>query len=452
MYWDINGATAGSGGAYPSGTWSTTATNWTLDATGASMTTVWSNGNSAVFSAGTDQTGTAKTFIVTASSGILVSNITQQQGLVRLSGAALTPVGTSMNITATNNNANDYDLRIDQTIADSGYGTTVTKNGPGVLLLESASSFTGGFTLNGGTVGMETGGSVFGTGTLTLQSGNIEKSWGSSSSASQTVTNAVNVTGTVNAAVVQGNAGNLVFSGPITGNGFLAVSNVNLGGGLTIQNSSVVIAGDVSSFNGTFYHNTVSSGNGNAMRFGSGSGAIVVNASNAKFMTAGSTSYNSPVALADANYGTFRMGELSGSGGHIRAAWNTSGNTTFEIGALNTSTTFAGNIDDNINGAGGRANVTKVGTGTLTLSGPCSYTGLTTISNGVLQINAAFLSTNNAVVIASPGVLGLSYSGVDQVKSLTIDGATMPNGTYGASGSGAANIDNAHFAGFIREV
>ena len=195
MYWDTNGATAGSGGTAPAGTWSTTATNWTLDSTGSSATTGWTNGNSAVFSAGTDQTDNTKKFIVTVSGSVIVNNITNKNGEVRITGAALTPSGTTLTINTINNNANDYDLRIDSVIADSGSGTTVTKNGPGVLLLESASAFTGGFTLNGGSAGMETGGSVFGYGTLTLNSGNIEKSWGSSSSTTQTLTNAVNVTG-----------------------------------------------------------------------------------------------------------------------------------------------------------------------------------------------------------------------------------------------------------------
>src|SRR6516225_8529543 len=57
LYWDTNGVTAGAGGATPSGTWDTTTTNWTIDSTGASAGTTWTDGNTATFSAGTDATG-----------------------------------------------------------------------------------------------------------------------------------------------------------------------------------------------------------------------------------------------------------------------------------------------------------------------------------------------------------------------------------------------------------
>src|SRR5437870_13217460 len=57
-YWDINGATAGAGGATPSGTWDTgTTANWTTDSTGSSAATTWASANTAIFSAGTDATG-----------------------------------------------------------------------------------------------------------------------------------------------------------------------------------------------------------------------------------------------------------------------------------------------------------------------------------------------------------------------------------------------------------
>src|ERR1035438_1385954 len=42
LYWDINGATAGAGGATPSGSWE--APNWSTDPTGASATGNWVEG------------------------------------------------------------------------------------------------------------------------------------------------------------------------------------------------------------------------------------------------------------------------------------------------------------------------------------------------------------------------------------------------------------------------
>ena len=55
-YWDINGTTAGSGQGIANGTWNTTGTLWTTDATGSSSATTFATGDTAVFSAGTDAT------------------------------------------------------------------------------------------------------------------------------------------------------------------------------------------------------------------------------------------------------------------------------------------------------------------------------------------------------------------------------------------------------------
>ena len=70
----------------------------------------------------------------------------------------------------------------------------------------------------------------------------------------------------------------------------------------------------------------------------------------------------------------------------------------FEVGALNTSTTFSGNIVNNYAGnaqtgnsdaaANNLVGLTKVGTGTLTLSGANTATGPVIISAGALQLGA----------------------------------------------------------------
>ena len=54
LYWDTNGATAGSGNA--GGTWDA-GTNWTTDSGGAIAPVGWTDGNAVIFSAGTDGTG-----------------------------------------------------------------------------------------------------------------------------------------------------------------------------------------------------------------------------------------------------------------------------------------------------------------------------------------------------------------------------------------------------------
>jgi T5SS/PEP-CTERM-associated repeat protein/autotransporter-associated beta strand protein len=91
-------------------------------------------------------------------------------------------------------------------------------------------------------------------------------------------------------------------------------------------------------------------------------------------------------------------------------------------------------VTSNISGGGG---LTKIGAGTLTLTGANAYNGDTRISNGALSISAAYLD-NFADVYLSPSVtFGLNYSGTDAIDSLFIDGVSQALGTYGAIGSGA---------------
>jgi len=83
------------------------------------------------------------------------------------------------------------------------------------------------------------------------------------------------------------------------------------------------------------------------------------------------------------------------------------------IGSLNTSTTFGGAIIDAVG-------ITKVGTATLTLTGANTYTGGTTVSNGVLLITTTAATLGNYTVAngATLGVTNVS-SGSALVSNLT---------------------------------
>ncbi len=96
------------------------------------------------------------------------------------------------------------------------------------------------------------------------------------------------------------------------------------------------------------------------------------------------------------------LGSLSGSGTVYLGA------RTFALGSNNSSTTFAGVIQD----SGGRSqntggSLSKVGTGTLTLAGMNLYTGGTTISAGVLRVvNPDGSATGSGSVHVDGGTLG----------------------------------------------
>src|SRR5262245_10437281 len=86
-YWDINGDTAGAGGATPAGTWNAANTFWSSDSTGLSATSAWTAGDKAIFSAGNDASGA---FTVTVSGAQDASGgVTIEEGTISFSGSAV---------------------------------------------------------------------------------------------------------------------------------------------------------------------------------------------------------------------------------------------------------------------------------------------------------------------------------------------------------------------------
>jgi autotransporter-associated beta strand protein len=90
---------------------------------------------------------------------------------------------------------------------------------------------------------------------------------------------------------------------------------------------------------------------------------------------------------------TIPIGELSSTLGTGTAALrNNTANTTatYQIGALGTSTTFGGSFIDGGDNNSGVTSVSKVGSGTLTLTGAGnSFRGALSVGGGVLQVNNA---------------------------------------------------------------
>ena len=145
---------------------------------------------------------------------------------------------------------------------------------------------------------------------------------------------------------------------------------------------------------------------------------------------------------------TFSLGSLSGSGcisGHANNG--SSAVSTLSVGLLNTSTLFSGAIVNNAlndaitgNPDGAQNNVlalTKVGTGTLTLSGANTYTGNTTISAGTLALSGSGSIANTPNIIIAGGA-NFDVSGLSSTFALG-SGQTLTN----ISGTGiiAGNVN-----------
>ncbi|MEO5913722.1 MAG: autotransporter-associated beta strand repeat-containing protein [Luteolibacter sp.] len=273
----------------------------------------------------------------------------------------------------------------------SGSGS-VTKTGAGTMTLSSAaSSFSGGTTVTTGTLSANSTG---------LSGGPIAVATGAT----------LSLTGGINASTVTG-AGAIISPG---GNSF---------------------NGDFSGFTGTYTHNT--------------NGASTV------FNTATSTSKNAAyniAAVQGASQGmiaggngdyTLEIGAFSGVATSLFRGGNVAtGTTTLKIGNLNTDTLFEGAIN---NGVTKIIALTKVGTGKLTLTGGTNtYSGDTLVSAGTLAVGGTAIKDTNKLIIAGGKV---EPTGTEVVDTLYFGATQQVLGTYGATGSGAAHIDDVHFSG-----
>jgi autotransporter-associated beta strand protein len=80
----------------------------------------------------------------------------------------------------------------------------------------------------------------------------------------------------------------------------------------------------------------------------------------------------------------------------------------------------------------------KDGPGTLALTGLNEYQGDTSVLSGTLRLSRPTLSQTSTVSMVSGSTLRLDFSGKpNTIRSLVIDGAAQPAGTWGAIGSGA---------------
>jgi autotransporter-associated beta strand protein len=103
---------------------------------------------------------------------------------------------------------------------------------------------------------------------------------------------------------------------------------------------------------------------------------------------------NGTLDLTDATTQIVSIGSLAGNGIVLLAGH------ALSIGNNNLNTSFSGLIQD----SGG---VTKVGSGTLTLTGANSYTGVTTVTAGTLRVNnQSGSATGTGVVRVNAGTLG----------------------------------------------
>jgi autotransporter-associated beta strand protein len=341
-------------------------------------------------------------------------------------------------------NANTYNVAFGGT-GSIGGNTGLTKTGTGTLTISNTNSYTDPTAIQAGTVVVGTSnalspasglvlGSAASNGTLDL-AGNNQQLAGLATdpaaiAANQVIGNSSNVADST-----------LTFSG-VSPSTFGGTIQDSLGGG------TQVVALDVAAGQLTLTGvNTYSGGttiNGGTLQLGSANG-----------IPSGPSTPNIAInGTLDLNGFGLVLTSISGSGTVVNNAAN--GQTaTLTVGTADTSATFAGVVQD---GSGPTA-LDKTGSGVLVLTGSNTYSGLTTISGGTLQIgnggingsvasnivNNATLLVNNGGIFAYPGSISGSGTLLAAGPGRLVLGSTSSytGGTVITGGTLALGVTNA---------
>ena len=375
-HWDINGATAGAGGATPAGTWNTATANWTTDSTGSSAATTWAAGDSAVFSAGTDASGA---FTVTVSATQTGVGLGIEEGTVSIAGGTITNGASAFAITVASGAtlSTDSSLRI-------RIGTNST------------------LTINDGTVRTTNPGAAG-----TFMDEDLAIILNGSCTFSHTTANILNIVqaGTTvsgSGSLTKAGVGVLAFAGPCTYSGSTTVTD----GELRIRTT--------------------------ANRLPTGTDVTVT----------------SP-GILNLNGVAQQIGSLTGNGNVGLAG------ATLTIGGTNSPAPYTGAITTTANaGAGGSTatggNVTKQGTGTLTLAGANDFTGLLTLTAGGINVtDTGSLCGSICDLLVNGGTLSLT-NGFQQIENLGGTGGTIILNTGHTLSINPANVNRSStFSGAI---
>ncbi|MCX7866101.1 MAG: autotransporter-associated beta strand repeat-containing protein [Limisphaera sp.] len=245
----------------------------------------------------------------------------------------------------------------------------LTKAGQGTLTLSSPNTYVGPTLLREGTLRLQVPGAA-GTNRIELAGGTLALTLPSDND----LLNPLHVA--ARSRLVMGSANNRI-NGPVTGSNTLDVS---------------IAAGTVLTFNGDLTNFTATFALGDSagtFRFNSGGGNTTLGCPNATVdLGQGSAT------LQARNAGTMYVGALRGGPStQVLGQGSGSGTLTWTIGSKETETftTFEGTIADAA--ASRLAALTKVGPGTLRLTGASTYTGPTRIEAGVLQVDGSLGST-----------------------------------------------------------
>jgi autotransporter-associated beta strand protein len=316
----------------------------------------------------------------------------------------------------------------------TNFGGTVPGASGGVTrFYNNASAANATLTHNGATVSFAFGSETYfydtstaANATITNNGDTVSNSFGSytqfrdnSTAASATITN-----------------NGATFAGARNG-GFTLFYNNSTAADATITNNGNPLSGPLYA-SGVEFRDTSTAGNATLISnggTGGGLGGVTYFSQNSTGGTATVKLFgNGGLDITGHNAPGVTIGSLEGTGQVFLGARN------LTVGSNNLSTTFSGVIADAggfVGGTGG--SLTKIGTGTLTLSGVNTYTGDTNINEGVLIVDGSIASANTFV---NPGG---TLGGIGTLFGNVVNsGIVTPGGTPGALNIGGNYTQNSN--------
>lgn len=418
-------------------------------------------GTANLFSGGTTVNGGAVvlgtatalgTGAVTVNGGVVNLNGQTVANNIALAGGTLTGAGTA-----------------NGTVSGGG----LVKDDATLLALTGANTYSGGTTINAGTLGMARANGAntnLGAGAVTVNASGtlrvgyaVTSNQNVSSTANDIILNGGTVyvddanqhlTGTLSVAAAGGVLGStynsgtnaaaerdkgLALDGVVSGGGGLTIQHTRIGTGNVWHTAFVAFSNNANSYSGTITVNqntTASEGgvylgvNGSTALAGA---AIVINSNilgtNRKFG-------NSPVVFKS-GLGTATLGSVGGAADLVLTGYDQVNHMygadaiALTVGGNDQSTTYSGVIS-------GGGSLTKTGSGGLTLTNTSTYTGATTVNEGSLVINGN-ITTSTLTTVAGTGTL----AGSGQVGALSVGagGTLAPGNSPGILNTGNTQLE-----------
>lgn len=324
-----------------------------------------------------------------------------------------------------NSGSGSHNLKIGGAIS-GGYG--ISKNGTSTLTLGGANTYTGATTITQGTLTLNSTGTIASSagvsnaGTFIIQ-GNKTIGYLTGAGSTTLGANTLTITGTGTYSGVVDGTGGLVMNGVEK---ILTLSGVNTYSGGTVITAGIVNAITSAEALGT---GPVSVASGAALQ-------ITGDLDFDEALTLSGTGVSSGGALRHISGNmTYSGGITLGADSRINSDADTLTLSGAAIsGAAGLSIGGAGNITITKDITTGDNTLTKDGTGTLTLSGANTYTGATTVTEGVLKLDFSAAGAPASDIIDSGSALTLSGGSLiligkdSATNSQTVNGLTLNAG------------------------